>query len=84
MFRIESTRSPWGTDDLIREELFSIERLEEHATSLARAQAVAVKPRARRSLNARLRDNEKVLLAAYRSIGAAAAGITRSRRPRNG
>ena len=73
IFRIESTRSPWGTDDLIREELFSIERLEEHATSLARAQAVAVRPPARRSLNARLSDNERVLLAAYRSIGAAAA-----------
>ena len=70
---IESTHSPWDTDNLIREEVFGIERLEEHATSLAQAQAVTVKPPARRSLNARLSDNEKVLLAAYRTIGAAAA-----------
>ncbi len=71
--RIESTHSPWDTDNLIREEVFGIERLEEHATSLAQAQAITVKPPARRSLNARLSDNEKVLLAAYRTIGAAAA-----------
>jgi hypothetical protein len=31
---------PWDTDDLLREELFSVERLEQHAASLAAAQKV--------------------------------------------
>jgi cyclic beta-1,2-glucan synthetase len=63
--------SPWNTEALIREELFSINRLEEHAASLARSQAVTTRPLARRSLNARLSENEAVLLAAYRAIAAA-------------
>ncbi len=63
---------PWNTDSLIREELFSVERLEEHAASLARAQSVTGKPSRRRSLNARLNDNDAVLLKAYRSIASTA------------
>ena len=63
--------SPWNTAAIIREELFSIERLEQHAASLARAQSVTNRPPARRSLNIRLSDNESVLLDAYRSIAAA-------------
>jgi cyclic beta-1,2-glucan glucanotransferase len=66
----ESPASPWNTDGIIREELFSIERLEQHAASLAEAQSVARTPLARRSLNARLSENESVLLAAYRAIAA--------------
>ncbi len=62
--------SPWNSNEPIREELFSIERLEEHASSLARAQVVTAKPLARRSLNARLNDNDSVLLKAYRAIAA--------------
>jgi cyclic beta-1,2-glucan synthetase len=68
---IEPTRSPWNSDAVIREELFSVKRLEEHAASLARSQPVTKRPRRRRSLNARLRENESVLLAAYRTIAAA-------------
>ncbi|MGB8328312.1 MAG: protein ndvB, partial [Steroidobacteraceae bacterium] len=64
--------SPWTSDAIIREELFSSERLEQHARSLAEAQKVTSKPLARRSLRARLHDNELVLLAAYRAIAAAA------------
>ncbi|MES1196627.1 MAG: hypothetical protein ABUL58_06760, partial [Steroidobacter sp.] len=71
LFEPELASSPWNTDALIREELFSIERLEQHASTLASAQVVADKPLKRRSLNARLVDNEAVLLAAYRAIGAA-------------
>ncbi|MET0497820.1 MAG: glucoamylase family protein [Steroidobacteraceae bacterium] len=74
-----SHASPWNTDAIIREELFSIERLEEHAASLALAQHVTIRPVARRSLNIRLSDNETVLLGAYRSIANAVstgAGIT--------
>jgi cyclic beta-1,2-glucan synthetase len=55
----------------IRSELFSIERLEQHAESLAAAQHVTTRPRPRRRLATRLRDNGRVLLAAYRTIGEA-------------
>jgi cyclic beta-1,2-glucan synthetase len=60
--------SPWDTEDSIREELFSVERLEQHAESLAAAQQVTATPIARRPLASRLKDNEAVLLAAYREI----------------
>lgn len=64
--------SPWNTTAIIREELFSITRLEEHAASLARSQPVTTRPPRRQSLNARLGNNETVLLAAYRAIALAA------------
>ena len=67
-----SAVAPWNSDELIRAELFSIERLEEHAASLAVAQQIAARPVARRPLGARLRDNETVLLSAYRAIAASA------------
>lgn len=70
VLRIAPPASPWNTDALIREELFSVERLEQHASSLAQAQGVTSTPLARRSLNARLSDNDSVLLKAYRSIAA--------------
>ncbi len=66
-----SPASPWDSDEIVRSELFSIERLEQHAASLAAAQRVTKRPISRRSLGARLRDNEAVLLAAYRDIAAA-------------
>ncbi len=60
--------SPWDSEQPIREELFSVERLESHAKSLAIAQTVA--PHATRGLPlaGRLADNSVVLLSAYRSI----------------
>ena len=61
----------WSDDQILREEIFSIERLEEHARSLAAAQPVGSIPGFGRSLATRLRSNEKVLLAAYRSIAKA-------------
>jgi cyclic beta-1,2-glucan synthetase len=60
--------SPWDTETSIREELFSVERLEQHAESLAAAQPVTTTPVLRQSLASRLKDNEAVLLAAYREI----------------
>ncbi|MGA7673601.1 MAG: glucoamylase family protein [Rhizomicrobium sp.] len=63
--------SPWDTEDSIREELFSVERLEQHARSLADAQPITAKPIPRRRLAARLKDNEAVLLDAYGEIAAA-------------
>ncbi|HSJ98083.1 MAG TPA: glycosyl transferase, partial [Myxococcota bacterium] len=53
----------------MRAELFSIERLEQHAESLAAAQRVTPRPTRGRPLARRLRDNGRVLLAAYRAIG---------------
>ena len=60
--------SPWDSEQPIREELFSVERLEAHAKSLAVAQTVASRPTSGLPLAARLADNSTVLLAAYRSI----------------
>jgi cyclic beta-1,2-glucan synthetase len=65
--------SSWGNDEILRAELFSIERLEEHAASLAAAQTVTRRRSFRHSLSGRLGQNESVLLASYRRIAAAAA-----------
>ena len=65
--------SLWDDEDPIRSELFSVERLEQHAESLAAAQPIIatadLRPVARRPACA---DNERVLLEAYRSIAKAA------------
>ncbi|HVO22516.1 MAG TPA: glucoamylase family protein [Candidatus Margulisiibacteriota bacterium] len=66
-----STASPREAEEPIRSELFSVERLEQHAESLAAAQHVTPKPGRGRPLATRLRDNARVLLAAYRTIGQA-------------
>jgi cyclic beta-1,2-glucan synthetase len=63
--------APWDNEKPIREELFSVERLEQHAESLAAAQAITARPTRGRSLAARLKHNESVLLDAYRSIAGA-------------
>jgi cyclic beta-1,2-glucan synthetase len=55
----------WTSTAPIRAELFSAERLEEHARSLAEAHGAGV-PGAGRPLHRRLADNEAVLLDAYR------------------
>jgi cyclic beta-1,2-glucan synthetase len=60
--------SPWDSDAPIREELFSVERLEAHARSLAIAQAVALRATRGLPLATRLADNGAVLLSAYREI----------------
>jgi cyclic beta-1,2-glucan synthetase len=66
-----SHAAPWNNEQSIREELFSIERLEQHAATLAAAQPITAKPVTGRSLAARLRENESVLLDAYRAIATA-------------
>jgi cyclic beta-1,2-glucan synthetase len=60
--------SPWDSRDPVREELFSAERLEEHARSLAVAQTVKPAPTKGHPLSGRLADNGIVLLYAYRTI----------------
>jgi cyclic beta-1,2-glucan synthetase len=74
MFRAFGRRSqapPWNSEELLREELFSVERLEQHGRSLAAAESATVGRLRGRSLSARLRDNATVLLAAYRDIATA-------------
>jgi cyclic beta-1,2-glucan synthetase len=61
---------PWNTSAPVREELFGIERLEQHAASLAAAQSVTKHPPKVLSLGARLNENAAVLLAAYRRSAA--------------
>jgi cyclic beta-1,2-glucan synthetase len=60
--------APWDSQAPIREELFSAERIEQHARSLAVAQPVTAKPIRVRPLADRLADNGAVLLDAYRSM----------------
>jgi cyclic beta-1,2-glucan synthetase len=62
-----SVSSPWVQEEPIRAELFGIERLEQHAESLAAAQRTAPKLKSRRRLDSRLRDNDQALRAAYRA-----------------
>ena len=58
--------SPRVHEEPIRAELFGIERLEQHAESLAAAQRTAARPGIKRRLAGRLRDNQRALRAAYR------------------
>jgi cyclic beta-1,2-glucan synthetase len=55
----------------IRAELFSVERLEQHGETLAVAQRVTDHPGRGRPMAARVRDNGRALLAAYRGIASA-------------
>jgi len=55
-------------DQPIRAELFGVERLEQHAESLAAADRVMEKPSRKRVLLPRVRDNRRVLIDAYHSI----------------
>ena len=61
---------PWSDTAPVREELFGVARLEQHAESLAAAQSVTAKPPAVFALRARLNDNAATLLAAYRASAA--------------
>ncbi|HBO3986802.1 TPA: glycosyl transferase [Pseudomonas aeruginosa] len=72
-----SARGPWSDTAPVREELFGIERLEQHARSLAAAQQVSANPPRVLSLHSRLRDNAAELLQAYR---AGAAEVVAGRR----
>ncbi len=58
-------------EEPIRAELFSSERLEQHAESLAAAQRVTTKPRKGGPLLPRVLDNGRVLLISYQAIAQA-------------
>ncbi|SEE70310.1 cyclic beta-1,2-glucan synthetase [Rhizobiales bacterium GAS188] len=68
VFRRRPSPSPWDSQEPVREELFSVERLEEHARSLAVAQKVAAKPTKGHPLAGRLAKNGTILFEAYRAI----------------
>ena len=73
LLRLGRTRPalPWDNYDPVREELFSVERLEEHARSLAAAQPVTWRAASGDPLGDRLTENGAVLLDAYRGLVAA-------------
>ncbi len=56
-------------EEPIRAEVFSLERLEQHAESLAAAQIVTSKASRGRPLLPRVIENGRVLLDSYRTIG---------------
>ncbi|MGH8958362.1 MAG: glucoamylase family protein, partial [Acidimicrobiia bacterium] len=69
-------RWPWDSQaepigEPIRAELFSVERLEEHARSLAQSQELSGEPGRFRIISKRLTENGSVLLAAYRELSLA-------------
>lgn len=73
----EAKRSPWDDLTPLREPLFSVERLEEHARNLAREHIIAARPASRPSLARRIGDNARALSEAYHNLLAAAgAGET--------
>ena len=72
LYRQSPAKSNPSTDEPIRSELFGIERLEQHAESLAAAQHVASRPTSNNRLERRLKDNERALRTAYVHTVAAA------------
>ena len=68
LFRTRTAAFSQKTKPLIRNDLFGIERLEQHAESLATAQRVSVTSKRDRTLERQLKDNGSALLAAYRGV----------------
>ena len=62
--------APWDGRAPIRAELFSVERIEQHARSLAAAQEVTSTPGRGMPLAPRVAENAAVLLASHRAIAA--------------
>ncbi|MGH8875437.1 MAG: hypothetical protein ACRDVM_09340, partial [Acidimicrobiia bacterium] len=65
------SRAPAEPEEPIRDELFGLERLEQHAGSLAEAQPVRRRPRKGYPLARRVRENGEVLLRCYRKLAEA-------------
>lgn len=70
-FRNFASFSPWDSDVPIREELFSVDRLEQHAKTLAIAQTISTKAPRVPSLVRRLKANAAILLKAHQTIATA-------------
>ena len=58
-------------EEAIRSEIFSVERLKQHAESLALVQTITSNPKKGYNLANRLKNNKKILLDCYRGIGKA-------------
>src|SRR5262245_63498979 len=69
--RVRPARETAEPDEPFRAERFSVERLEQHAESLAMAQRVSRGPRAGHALARRVRENGRVLLHCYRALAEA-------------
>jgi len=67
LFRRLDIAAPWDAKAPVRGDLFGIERLEQHAQTLAAAQAITQTLPSVLPLRSRLDDNAAVLLAAYRA-----------------
>ena len=67
IFRHGLPSPPWDDTAPVRNELFGVERLEQHAESLAAAQTVTATPPSVLSLHVRLKHNAAALLATYRA-----------------
>jgi cyclic beta-1,2-glucan synthetase len=64
-----NTKKKWLSEEaVIRSELFSLERLEQHARSLAAAQTVGKNPREGVKLFPRVQENARILRESYREI----------------
>ena len=63
-----TAQSPDGNSAPIRDAIFSLERLEQHAAELAAEHRLTADPRRGRGLSKRLRDNARVLLVANHTI----------------
>jgi cyclic beta-1,2-glucan synthetase len=72
LFRRQVAEFSQASHNPIQSELLSVERLEEHAQTLARSHRVAAEPGVGRPLAPRLRDNAKVLTEAYQNIALSA------------
>lgn len=72
-FGLLSRRAAVSPEPPIRAELFSVERLEQHAGSLAVEQRVSLDPTRGRPVAKRLHDNARILTVAYRAIAQANA-----------
>ena len=70
-FRRDKGERFWSNEDLVRSEQFGPDRLEQHAASLAAAQASDGPRAGGQALARRLRENDSALLQAYRAIARA-------------
>jgi cyclic beta-1,2-glucan synthetase len=66
--RRDEAAAPPAGEEPIRAELFGIERLEQHAESLAEAERATEKPTRGRDLLPRVRDNARELVAVYHDV----------------
>jgi cyclic beta-1,2-glucan synthetase len=71
LFGTWSTAPLWAHQEPIRAELFGIERLEQHASSLASAQRTTPNCKTKWRLDGRLRDNDQALRVAYHTTAQA-------------